>query len=77
MKMNSNKLLIFLKLLVYRIKMDTSGARVNTEDLKTEKLRLLILDATKQIENENKMIALGKIFFLKLLILIKIFKHKH
>ncbi len=44
--------------------MDTSGARVNTEDLKTEKLRLLILDATKQIENENKMIALGKIFFL-------------
>ncbi len=40
--------------------MDTSGARVNTEDLKTEKLRFLILDATKQIENEKKLIALGK-----------------
>lgn len=45
---------------VYRIKLDTMGARMNTEDLKTNQMKLVILDAVKQLEMEKKMIAQGK-----------------
>lgn len=45
---------------VYRIKMEPMGSRVNTEDLKSDQIRLAILDASKQLDNEKNMIAQGK-----------------
>jgi hypothetical protein len=35
------------------------GARMNTEDLKNDQMRLVIIDAIKEIDNEKKLIALG------------------
>jgi hypothetical protein len=37
------------------------GTRVNTEDLKNEQIKEIILDAHKQLEIEKKLIAQGTI----------------
>lgn len=44
---------------MYRIKLDTMGARMNTEDLKNDQMKLVIIDAMKDIEIEKRLIAQG------------------
>lgn len=53
---------------VYRIKLDTMGARMNTEGLKNDQMKLVIIDAMKEIEIEKRLIAQGTILLLEFLL---------
>ena len=54
---------------VFRIKMDSIANRVNTEDFGAEQIKIVLLDAYKQIESEKSLIAQGILLLFSFLFL--------